>query len=1055
MKTRNALIAFWFAAGFVLSVYAMPVSEDFTTSEHRDAIGTNADWNTADGVLRLPSTRSKLFENESSAEMIPINREAGWRFSVTVPGAIIGLGRYLISSDLETYTLHLWSDSGNCLATALVSGATGWAWADIEPVQVSTSSFYRVSVIVSSGSVFGTPIPYENDYIKLTSACVSTAASGFPDISTGVIAGVPDILFRTKYNTYAEGRSKAYDSGTSRARYLSYSSIHEISSGTINYEFSFSSDTVIWFAWLTDIENYITYRYVRWRAILTSPDGVETPEISSITINSNSFPEPPAPSLPSDTFYVNYTSPTFFWNEAFDPDSSGAVYRLQVADNNAFVLPAKDISGINSLFFQVTGLSPGGWFWRLKAKDDYNDESGWSGTFSFFVDTSDPTAIANLDAMTGASNGEIKLTWTSPADPPFNIISDYEIFYASFSFLVADILSVNSTSGPSPPKSPGSLEIFTVSALQNSATYFFAVRSRDAAGNVSYLSNFAQAITNAPPSISVLFPLAGAVLTGNNDIIWQISEPNVGDAFHDISIFLSKDGGVSYEILKELRDVSASGWSWDTAASGNGGYFRLKIVATDSGGLTGTSAETGNFSINNADNPPEISITSSLEGTVKTGLTLIEWNFEDPDFYDRVCFNLYISSFGPGMESQQLVEENLYFGDGLRKGNTSYILDTTSFPDGGNYALKIEASDGVMSGASVSGRFSIWNTNHPPADFSLTGPPDAATISYLTPTFRWQGNGDPDINNGDLIRYHFFLYSSTFPETLVSEIASISTNSCRINDTSILSDFTTYFWRVSVSDSNDETRISEETFSFYVAWSKIICGDISVQSSDIPPNSYINVEEISDSSCEVADAAASASPIMKLLAGQTYKIELRNSVNGNLADASGYSFNLAFNYDGLDIISPSTLKLFTIGDNGTWCLVPSQQIDMENSQVTAAVSGLSYFRLLSYAAPAAAAGDVKNYPNPFNPLKENTEIECVLKEDSVLEFKIYSPFGDLVRSFTAQGEGSATGLTNIVTWDGRNGRGSVVANGVYILNLTIRSSSGGELSRRRLIGILK
>ncbi|MEA2082046.1 MAG: DUF4082 domain-containing protein [Elusimicrobiota bacterium] len=1051
---KKPFIIFCFALCGVLPVYAMTVSEDFTTHAHKDSIGTDADWNTEDCVLRLPSTQSMLLVNESSSEMVPVNAEAGWRFAVTTPGCIIGLGRYFPEAVSGDQTLHLWSDAGTCLATALVSGTTGWSWAEIDPVELSTSSFYRVSAIVSSCCVFGISIPFENDYIKLTSACVSAAASGFPDISTGVLAGVPDILFRTDYQTYAEGRSTGYDSGTGRARYLSYSSTENLNSGTINYEFSFSSTSIIWYGWLTDISDYVSHKYVRWRAVLTSSDSTKTPELVSIAIHSNSFPEPPEAVFPADMFYINYSSSNLSWNEAFDPDSEEHLYRLQVDNNSVFSSPEKDISGIDSLFLPVSGLAQDRWFWRVKAKDDYGDESYWSETYSFFVDLSLPEKIANLNGVTGDANGEIKLSWTSPGDPPFNNISSYEIFYASFSFSESDISSVDSVPGPTPPASAGNLEVFTMAGLLNDSEYFFAVQSCDAAGNVSPLSNVAQEITNAHPSVSIVFPSTGSMLTGNNDIIWQLNDPNPGDTLHDIRILLSKDGGLNYELLHELSDVSVDRWNWDTVLSGNGGYFKLKIVVSDSRNLTGTSLETGNFSIDNADNPPTVMITQPLAGTVNTGLTLIEWDFEDIDPYDAVYFNLYISSSaeaGP----RQLVAENLYFADGLRTGSTSYMLNTLSFPDGGDYEMIVEASDGVLVSSSVSGRFSIWNVNHPPGAFSLLSPADAGTVSKLTPSFLWQGNGDPDVFNGDLISYHFFLYSSTSPETLVYEITSISTNSCTINDTSILADFATYFWKVRAEDLNSETRMSSEMFSFYVTWSQIICGPVSVQSSDLPANSYVAVEEVTDSTCAAADDNAFASPVMKLPGGSNYKIELRNSLTGNLTDASGCDFNLAFSYEGLDVISPSTLKLFTLADNDNWALVPSQQIDAENTRVTAQVSGLSYFRLLSYAAPAAAAGDVKNYPNPFNPLKEDTEIECVLTEDSVLEFEIYSPYGDLVISFTAQGQGSPTGVTNIVTWDGRNGKGAVVANGVYILNLTAHLSSGGELSRRRLIGVLK
>jgi len=1050
---KKILILFCFAAGVCCPAHAATVSEDFTTSAHKDSIGTNADWDTTAAVLRLPSARSKLFEGEDSSQILFVNREAGWRFRVAVPGAIIGLGRYLPASDRESYTLNLWSDAGMNLATALVSGATGWAWADIEPVQLSTSSFYRVSVAISSGAVFSMPIPYENDYIKLSSACVSAGAEGFPSLSTGVIVGVPDILFRTNFQTHAYGRSKGYDSGTSRARYLSYSASHELNSGTINYEFSFSTNSILWYGWLDDITNYVSHRYVRWKAELTSPDGVQSPILSSITINSNSFPEPPPAVLPPEGFYINYTTPTLSWDEAYDPDSEFLSYSLQLANNSSFVSPLIDSSGIAALSLLSSGLSQGTWFWRLKAKDDYNDESDWSDIFSFFVDLSQPSQIVNLDAMTGFVNGEIKLTWTSPDDPPFDELAAYDIFYASFSFSSTELSSVNYLAGPS-PKAPGNLENITVSGLQNEVEYFFAVRSHDAAGNVSPLSTFSSALTNAAPSVTVLAPSGGDLLSGNSDIVWNVSDPNAGDVLHDIRIFLSKDCGVTYALLHELADTSVDRWTWNTALSGNGAFFRLKISATDGGGLYGTSAETGDFSIDNANNAPAVSVRGPLAGDIKTGIISIEWDFEDSDFYDRVYFSVFISSCPAA--GYQLLEEKLYFGEGLRTGSTSYLLDTSLYPDGGEYDIKVEVSDGLLSASSVSGQFSVWNVNHPPRSFSLLYPDDSGELSMLTPEFRWEGNGDPDLASGDTVNYRFFLYSSTFPETVLLEVFPVFTNTYTLSDTSLLSDFTTYFWRVRAEDSQLGETLSCETFSFYVKWSEIICGRLSVQSPDIPVNTYIDAAEVSDALTLKADDAAEESPIMKIPGGSSYKVELKNSLNDSVANASAYTFNLIFSYDGLEVISPSTTKLFVLDEaNNRWALVSGQQTDTENRRVTATVQGLSYFRLLNYAAPSSVAGDVKNYPNPFNPLLENTELVCVLSEDAALKFEIYSPFGELVKKFSASGQGNSTGLTNIFTWDGRNGKGAVVANGVYILHLTVKPLSGGEYRRRRLIGVLK
>jgi len=146
------------------------------------------------------------------------------------------------------------------------------------------------------------------------------------------------------------------------------------------------------------------------------------------------------------------------------------------------------------------------------------------------------------------------LTWTSPDDPPFDELAAYDIFYASFSFSSTELSSVNYLAGPS-PKAPGNLENITVSGLQNEVEYFFAVRSHDAAGNVSPLSTFSSALTNAAPSVTVLAPSGGDLLSGNSDIVWNVSDPNAGDVLHDIRIFLSKDGGVTYALLHELADT--------------------------------------------------------------------------------------------------------------------------------------------------------------------------------------------------------------------------------------------------------------------------------------------------------------------------------------------------------------------------------------------------------------------------------------------------------------------------------------------------------------------
>ena len=84
---------------------------------------------------------------------------------------------------------------------------------------------------------------------------------------------------------------------------------------------------------------------------------------------------------------------------------------------------------------------------------------------------------------------------------------------------------------------------------------------------------------------------------------------------------------------------------------------------------------------------------------------------------------------------------------------------------------------------------------------------------------------------------------------------------------------------------------------------------------------------------------------------------------------------------------------------------------------------------------------VINYPNPFNPKIEKTKIRYRLgaAPDSVT-IRIYDIAGRLVRELdgTCNPEGSnILDKYNDVEWDGCNGRGDMVLNGVYPYEITV------------------
>ncbi len=84
-----------------------------------------------------------------------------------------------------------------------------------------------------------------------------------------------------------------------------------------------------------------------------------------------------------------------------------------------------------------------------------------------------------------------------------------------------------------------------------------------------------------------------------------------------------------------------------------------------------------------------------------------------------------------------------------------------------------------------------------------------------------------------------------------------------------------------------------------------------------------------------------------------------------------------------------------------------------------------------------------NYPNPFGRSGSFTKFFYVLEEKTGGELRIYTLVGDLVRVYSfseADDEFSSKGPHDgSISWDGKNGNGDLVLNGVYIAILTTNS----------------
>jgi subtilisin family serine protease len=85
-----------------------------------------------------------------------------------------------------------------------------------------------------------------------------------------------------------------------------------------------------------------------------------------------------------------------------------------------------------------------------------------------------------------------------------------------------------------------------------------------------------------------------------------------------------------------------------------------------------------------------------------------------------------------------------------------------------------------------------------------------------------------------------------------------------------------------------------------------------------------------------------------------------------------------------------------------------------------------------------------NYPNPFNPEQESTNIVFILEGPTDVDVKIYDSARELVWTKSVADEDTVTGK-NTLQWDGTNGLGKKVANGVYFYRLTTAQGSSSKV----------
>ncbi|MDD5491150.1 MAG: FlgD immunoglobulin-like domain containing protein [bacterium] len=110
-----------------------------------------------------------------------------------------------------------------------------------------------------------------------------------------------------------------------------------------------------------------------------------------------------------------------------------------------------------------------------------------------------------------------------------------------------------------------------------------------------------------------------------------------------------------------------------------------------------------------------------------------------------------------------------------------------------------------------------------------------------------------------------------------------------------------------------------------------------------------------------------------------------------------------------------------------------------------------YNGILSYTKMEELS-DVHNYPNPFDPNREDTTIRFILSENGNITCRIYDFNGDLV-TILQRNDTWSKGLVEF-KWGGTNDNGKKVANGTYFAEIQV-SGSASDYAGRTVRKIIK
>jgi phosphodiesterase/alkaline phosphatase D-like protein len=612
-------------------------------------------------------------------------------------------------------------------------------------------------------------------------------------------------------------------------------------------------------------------------------------------------------------------------------------------------------------------------------------------------------ASAGLVAAAATANS-INLTWTAPGDDSATgTASQYDVRYSTSVITAANWGSATQATGEPTPHAAGTLETFTVTGLNPSTTYYFAVKSADEVPNWSAISNVVAKATTAEttPPAAIVNLAVGSVTSSSIQLTWT--------APGDDSV---TGTATTYDVRYSTSAITAANFSSATQATGEpspgvAGSAQSFTVSGLSPNTTyyfaiKTADEVPNWSgISNVisqatsqESTPPAAIANLASSTTTSTSVMLVWTAPGDDGtngtasqYDIRYSTSTITEANWGSAAQVTGEP------APKAAGSAETFTVTGLQNGTTYYFAIKTADEVPNWSALSNvvQRATLDQIAPAAIMDLSAEPGASSGEI---DLTWTAPGD-DGNFGTASSY--VLRYSTVPITELNWHSATPFGAPNPAPAGTIQTATL-----------DELDVGQTYYFAIIARDEVLNeSGLSNIASSAPQTDFVldfGDEQVSIAFPPAGSKLRSSHPILSV-----------NNIGGS---ENVYHFEVAADSFFINVVAVSPPVTQEEGPSTSWRV--SEKLDGDRIYYWRAranefaYSDISYFSL----NPVSHA-----YPNPFRPERDGAATFVDIPEGSNLVLLTLS--GSPVREFSNV-------TSNELQWDGRDESGGQVGSGTYL-----------------------